>query len=348
MATLAVTAIALAANANPTAHRSREADLTALIIPDQPPSGEWLATAHVRSVIGTINEHPGSMLVRAWNFDGICRGSSCEEDFTRELVSGQLQETALARTAHGERGTFGATSVACVRRSGQAPTQAREVDSFVFPGPAAHGRLLASETATLSDCGGGTAQIVQDWSATYVNTSAAPSLPADPRHDATEAAFIADGMRECAAVNASLAAVAAGIKRQSAAASISARGTSAARAASAIAALFSKIVPIVVHDYTALPQPPAPFGQQWPAYGDAWRVYLADLVSFTTAVASGFRDLGHFNLTGDAVAQQTALAELAIGAFFEGLAHTNHDSVTGLASSLQLPAICAAPTLTNA
>jgi hypothetical protein len=304
---------------------------------DQPPAGVWFATGRVTGVEGTVNVHVGSVLVRGWQFVGVCHGSApCETQFSRQLSSGQYQETMLAPIAGGQRAAFGGSNVPCVRRTGEAATPAIEFDTYTFRQPAVDGHLSVSEKAIFNSCGGAPASISETWTATLVHPTASPAVNSDPDHASTSSAFVADATRVCSTVNTALAPIATAIKHEG--------GASTPAAAASLAKLYPKIVPLLLRNYTALPQPPGALDRLWTtSYAELTRVHLSAVASQVTAVTHALVALGQFLHTGNGVAEQTELADLFVAGTDGPPVQSSTQDLLAEARVLGLPTICVVP-----
>jgi hypothetical protein len=311
---------------------------------DQPPAGVWFATARVTGVHGTVNVHVGSVFVRGWQFVGMCRGSApCETQFTRQLSSGQYQQAMLAPTAGGQQAAFGGSHVSCARRTGEAATPTTEFDTYTFRRPAVGGHLSVTETALLSNCGGSPASISQTWTAMLVRPVASPTVGPDPHHATTADAFVVDATRVCSAVDTALQPIATAIKQDASA--IARPGATATTAVASPAKLYPEIVPLLLRDYTEVPQPPVgPLDQLWlKGYAGLTRTHLSAVASQASALTQAFLALRQFFHTANSVAEQTALAELFVAAEEGPAVQSSTTTMVPEAAAVNLPTICVKP-----
>jgi hypothetical protein len=307
------------------------------------PLGQWLATGQVGGVQGTSAASVGQQLVRAWFFEKQCnQHASCHGEFIRQLSGGGADEAEIVSGPRVASATFSPTTIPCGSPAG---AQGREQDSYTFRQSPRGGHLFVLEQAALTGCGNSRGSWAVTWNATSVPLAAAPALTANPRHAATAAAFHASATVVCGRVNAQLDPIGVGLASDGAAIN-GARppDPAAARAAAALAQVYPRLVPIIMHDYTDVSQPPrGAMDAVWLRYGAVNRRQLPEQLSQLAAVAKAAEALSDYQRTGSAVAQQRFAAEYTIASADESPLKAYDATMRALQRQLGLPSVCTSP-----
>jgi hypothetical protein len=307
------------------------------------PLGQWLATGRVDATQGRSAANVGQQLVRAWFFEKQCnRHVSCHGEFIRQLSGGGADEAEIMSGPRVAFATFSPTTIPCASPAG---AEGSEQDSYTFRQSPGDGRLVVNEQAALTGCGNSRASWFVGWNATAVPLAAAPALTANPRHAATAAAFHAAATVVCGRVNAQLDPIGVGLASDGAAIN-GARppDLAAARAAAALAGVYPRLVPIIMHDYADVLQPPSgAMDAVWLRYVAVDRRQLPEQLSQLAALAKAAEALSDYERTGSGVAQQRLAAEYSIASADETPVKAYDATMRALQSQLGLPSICTNP-----
>jgi hypothetical protein len=243
--------------------------------------------------------------------------------------------------------TFPAKNGWCAYEPGRATLKQTDRETIHLAwAPHSHRKLISDDTQTISGCGSPVPSTVgEHWTARPVAAPAVQSIPLDPRHVPSSAAFRAAARAVCTRVNARVAVLAAriGAARRTLRSTAS-RGAQAA-AEDALARNLALLMPLAREDYAQVPQPPVGgLDRLWQLDIGEQRLQLAPAAAAMSALEATATDAGQYLRSGDAIALQKSISEATL--FSEDLKSPQGPAARLSASierTMRLPSICTNP-----
>ena len=308
--------------------------------PSSMPEGQWIATGTVAQAYEVAGRTAGQRLVRAWIFDRVCTaGVACHTDFELQNADGSVAQAVLVHESNGSfHAVFPTTVNPCAYGgSGQDHysmnvrwLSARELS----------GDSLETFTAPTGGCTPGAFDAAR-WTVTPVVQAATPTLTIWPGHAATVGAFRAAAQRACSSANTEavpLAAKLLSLERTARTANIN---TVRANAETRIAGLLAAVLPLLVKQYTGIPQPPTGASDTlWLTDIAAIRRQLQPAAAMFAALQNAARTASLYFRTGNPLDAQRILTTPALITDDALKIAGPGDTSNAIESKLRLPKIC--------